>query len=706
MGFVYTGLLWLLPLGLIPIIIYYLLRLRSLRITWGSNYVLERALEQLRKKLRLDQLLLMALRILAMVLIVLAFARPVLSNRSSQVRGSGVHHVVLFDGSYSMGAADSNQTRLEQSKAALSELIGTWGRGETWSLCLLGDEPRWIVEAEQIQSTQDAREKLDQLVLLESDASIPNALSDLGERFSGQPVQLFIFADDQATTWAEAERAALPANVGEPVHWLCPPLTRRANAAVTSVVPSINRPVVGQPQTVSVRVRSFADRPIENVPVQLLLNGAFHDRRRVSLLPGQEAEVQFDAVFRDAGSQYMTAQLSDDALAYDDRMHAAVDAADSVSVMVLRKPDTSGLFDSGWEFFDTIRRAIDVAELNDRALRFTLNDGAFGLNDLAEIDVLYLDGGSPLTSAMAATLQDYVARGGGLIAAADANVKPAEWNALLGARGLIPARLGELRVEPVAGEQHRSIVAAQIDHPALASFKAPGAVNLGMVKFFAWFNLQAIDGSAVTLAPLDNLQPWALADESNAGHRVLLATGLSGDTTNIFVRQAFLPLVNRLAQFAASGRAYPRTVGKGEPVRYRLPAGPDALAAVTFGARGQAAEPLSPRRTDAGWIAMVDRELAGGLYSMLTVRGDQTRRAWFAVQGERVDSDLAPLPQAKRAAVDERLAIERSNDWPALQERLAADRRGQELYAWVVGALGLALLGEMLIQRRFVMSRP
>ena len=57
--------LWALSLGLVPIIIYYLMRYRSLKITWGANYVLELAMARLRKKFYLDQIILLALGVLS-----------------------------------------------------------------------------------------------------------------------------------------------------------------------------------------------------------------------------------------------------------------------------------------------------------------------------------------------------------------------------------------------------------------------------------------------------------------------------------------------------------------------------------------------------------------------------------------------------------------------------------------------------------------
>src|SRR5690349_5218584 len=114
-------LLWALPLGLIPIVIYYLLRFRSLSVTWGANYVLERALERLKRRLHLDQIILMALRVLACALIVLAFARPVLRRASATVAGSGIHHVLIVDGSYSMLAGAPGHRRWDAALEAMKK---------------------------------------------------------------------------------------------------------------------------------------------------------------------------------------------------------------------------------------------------------------------------------------------------------------------------------------------------------------------------------------------------------------------------------------------------------------------------------------------------------------------------------------------------------------------------------------------------------
>ena len=153
LSFLNPHLLWALPLAAAPVIIYFLMRFRAVVVPWGADYVLERALERLRKNLFIDQLLLMALRTLAAAAIVLAIARPVTSRLqgggAGSVQGSGVHHIVVLDDSASTlarVAGGGAATIWQREKEILGKLVATWGRGERWSLLRAAGEPRFVRE--------------------------------------------------------------------------------------------------------------------------------------------------------------------------------------------------------------------------------------------------------------------------------------------------------------------------------------------------------------------------------------------------------------------------------------------------------------------------------------------------------------------------------------------------------------------------------
>ncbi|MDP6355757.1 MAG: BatA domain-containing protein, partial [Planctomycetota bacterium] len=192
--------LYALPLGLIPIIIYYLMRYRSLKVVWGANYVLERALERLKKQLYLDQIILLALRTLVCLGLVLLFARPVARQHDSVVSSTGIHRVIILDGSYSMRAGETGNTRWDRSTEAMHELVKTWGRGEKWSLLLIGKEPEWIVDSAIVETPEASLELIRRIKTSESRAALAKSLEAAATKFANESVELYLFVDDQAST--------------------------------------------------------------------------------------------------------------------------------------------------------------------------------------------------------------------------------------------------------------------------------------------------------------------------------------------------------------------------------------------------------------------------------------------------------------------------------------------------------------------------
>src|SRR5262245_47966344 len=100
LGFLHPALLWALPLAAVPIVIHLLNRRRFHRVRWAAMDSLLAALKRNRRRLRMEQWLVLLLRVMAVTLLALLVARP-------QVTGSVLgdvrtHHVVCLDDSASM----------------------------------------------------------------------------------------------------------------------------------------------------------------------------------------------------------------------------------------------------------------------------------------------------------------------------------------------------------------------------------------------------------------------------------------------------------------------------------------------------------------------------------------------------------------------------------------------------------------------------
>ncbi|NQZ68296.1 MAG: BatA domain-containing protein, partial [Lentisphaeria bacterium] len=313
---IHSSYLIFLLLGLIPIIIYYLMRFRSLKVQWGADYVLQRALERLKKNLYWEQLVLITLRVLICVLIVLAFSRMVGKSDDKSISGTEIHRIIILDASYSMLAGDDSAW--DRSLTAMNKLVGSWGKGEAWSLIIAGEEPEWVVENYRVGSPEDSLKKLKGLQVGEFSSSIPRALKQSFQRYPNNKMEVYIFADSQAVSWKDSESIEYPSNAR--VYWMKGKKAEGQNLAIQSVNLSNERCLIAHPNMLEVRLQNYSQDAVQDVEVECLLDGKFFARETASILGGQESVIRFPIVFEKAGSHYVTARIKHDVLGYDNSM--------------------------------------------------------------------------------------------------------------------------------------------------------------------------------------------------------------------------------------------------------------------------------------------------------------------------------------------------------------------------------------------------
>src|SRR5262245_48980732 len=97
----------------VPIIIHLLNRRKFHKVVWAAMRFLQNAVEQNQRRMRVEDMILLALRCLLIALLALALARPaILSNASGVFGQSKVTGVIILDNSQSMGMNDGTATRL------------------------------------------------------------------------------------------------------------------------------------------------------------------------------------------------------------------------------------------------------------------------------------------------------------------------------------------------------------------------------------------------------------------------------------------------------------------------------------------------------------------------------------------------------------------------------------------------------------------
>jgi hypothetical protein len=128
--FVHPALLWGLPILGVPVVIHLITVLRHRRVEWAAMEFLLASQKRNRTRVLLKQLLLLLVRMLAVAMIVLVLAEPILRDRLGGLLGDAkTRHIVLLDDSFSMSDRRADTSAFEQAKRVV-ERIGTQASAE------------------------------------------------------------------------------------------------------------------------------------------------------------------------------------------------------------------------------------------------------------------------------------------------------------------------------------------------------------------------------------------------------------------------------------------------------------------------------------------------------------------------------------------------------------------------------------------------
>ncbi|HRQ73085.1 MAG TPA: BatA domain-containing protein [Phycisphaerales bacterium] len=207
-----------------PIIIHFLMRRRRRPVRWAAMRFLVEAYRRQKRRLRLEQLLLLALRCLLVALIAFALARPIAGRAGIIGPGPRTVYLVIDDSLTSAASDESGATALSRHKAAAGAILASLdaARGDRAGLLTLGAPPEPLVVPPS-SDLGSIRRLVDALTPTDSPADLAGALSrvaaDLGPEGQDRPL-VAILSDFLAGSVRDEERL--------------PELPRRATIAFTT----------------------------------------------------------------------------------------------------------------------------------------------------------------------------------------------------------------------------------------------------------------------------------------------------------------------------------------------------------------------------------------------------------------------------------------------------------------------------------------
>lgn len=545
----------------VPLVLHFAARERAPLLPFSDVRFLSRVLVPRDRRRRLRELLLLALRIAALLLLTLAFARPFFDTAA----GAGPTTVIVVDRSLSMSAPGQMETARERARGVAADLP------PDRMAAVVAFADRAEVLQEPTLDRAAVRAAVEGMDPTAGATRYAAGLAAAVELLDGRAGRIVVVTDLQASGW-EDQRAAVPPDVAVEVAALDPV---GQNLAVTAVE--------WAPGEITAVLLNSGSGPRET-DVTLALDGQEFARRTVSLAPGV-TEVRWETP---AGPERVAAVTVADAVGFrwDDTRWALPGSADPTRVAFVVN---GGALD-GDAFY--VARALDAAmQSRPFAVRPVAPGNVASLEPAARdaADVIVLAGTDGLSRPGRARIAAFVQRGGGLLVTVGPGVDPRLIRDVLGAEAAVTV---EADGRTPGDALRRRLVVVDPRHPVFRPFDDPAA-TFAQVRFMrsAALTLPApgtdsLDpaGRAQVLATFDDGGPALIEYDADPGRAFVFASDLHSAWNDFPRRPAFVPFLHETVRYLAGSRVAPRHVTP-EEAPAGVPPVPGVAAAPATGRR-------------------------------------------------------------------------------------------------------------------------
>ena len=633
----------------VPILIHLINRHRALVHRFPALRFLLMADRRTARKFRLYQLLLLALRVLAILLLALLLSQPRWGGEeaSAALALPPQATVLLLDNSLSMQFRDGQETRLERGRTLAGQLLEGIAAPDSAVVLPL------VLEDDNTESPlpgADAAALWDQIRAVSAShvaVNVADAVQRAVEILQESPAprkRLILLTDLTVHGWESfrgSDLSRVPEDLAVQVIRLGGP-QRDANVLVSGV--RITEPpfIEQTPLDVTVWVRNRSDEAVRSLRVDLLIGGESVGQQLADLAADEEVAVPFRIVAPEAGLHWGEVRLQGDAFSDDDRFYAALQTVAPARVLVVDGDPGTSLFESETFYLLSAlqpRGSLGPPLFHPKPLVWE------GLEQerLGDYSVIVLCNVEALSSQVRQGLHQFVIDGGGLILFAGHQVDPARYNNLFYGSDtpLLPVALGEAVQQPE--ESPVTLQLADEAHEALAVFSGDASDMLTRSRFYRYYSVAGEEGAeADVLLSYEDGRPFLLEGSLGRGRVLLFTSTADRDWTDLPTRIAYVPLVHSLMGYAAqlSEAAQRSQVFLPGPTSVRMPGAQEGGSLAIFTPDGKELVSRFVNR-DGVVEAPVTEYTVPGIYRL----NAGTDPDYLAVNATRAESDFAKLQQ-------------------------------------------------------------
>lgn len=662
----------------VPIVVH-LFNFRRYKKVYFSNVdKLEQLQSETRRQSTLRQLLILAARVLAIVFLVLAFARPVLKGDNS-IRPGANDVSIFIDNSFSMESTDGSSTLLDLAKVKAREIVSAYAPGDRFQLMTCDIEGRqfhWLSKDEMLTM-------IDEVQITGATAHISDIASrqaDFLRGGHGANRLAYIVSDFQSSAF---DSETFPTDSTIDVTFVPLSSVSADNIYIDSL--ALGSPTVhkGSGVTLSVWLCNEGDENVDKVPVSLYVNNKQRALVTVDLPAHASSMAELHFVVDETGVLSGRIETEDYPVIFDNSFYFSLFVCDRVNCLLVEGKGNN-------DFLSSLLDGDSLLNLHTMPLR------QMDFSNLDANDFVLLDELPSITTGMAQTLLDFVRQGGSLAVVMPDDADKESYN----------AALSLFSAPQIVGKHEGRSTAARVNMESSLYRNVFNGKNADMElpSVSGYYQFQSSAGTlAESIISFAGGGDYVCHTPCGDGHLYIVAAPLRDASTD-FIRQAlFVPTIYNMALFSVRPSLPYAMLGEEQSIPLTARYAADAATLRLKKPDGQDDDEVIPDiRTTGGISRLVthDAPKEAGNY-LLTLDG--TAMEGLSFNYLRSESKMrfynkSELEKMMRDAGVEGVSVVPSPDKP-LDKYLQDRMEGRGLWRWCIILCLLMLLTEIVLVR-------
>ena len=661
--------------ALIPVAIHLIRREKPPKVMFSTIRFLKKTSKKLVLFQHLQQIALLLLRAAVIVLLVLAFARPLFNQSVARLLDADPQSaVILLDLSMSMRWQDN----FDQAKAEALAVVDRLSGGDELGLIAFSGA------AEVVRELDTEGGQLRELIESFGEPGFGSTRYYPNLRLADQMLEdsryenraIYLISDFQEVGLQGADESWKLAP-GVALYLIDVGSADSENLVLTDVRSPEQLLEDSAQQQILARVRSTGTQYLENGEVSLSLNGQMVDRRPVDLTDRSEQVVTFAVDFEAEGDYVGEIRVAGDDFADDNAYYFTVDVLPKINVLLVNGEASDNWFDDEGHWFGL---AVSSTDSSPFSLE-TIDPAELSAAAMRQSDVVALLNVGELTSSQAAALSEYVVNGGSLLIAPGDRVDERAFNQQLGE--ISPARLEQVGL--LGRDDYLVIADYDRRHPILRPLGSDWSA-----RFQGHWRLTPSEDAKV-LMQFDNTEAALVEKDVGEGKILLFASSLDLEWNNLALQGLFLPFVHETLRHLVRSEAGQSAYEIGDSINLAQFVSDAEVAVRDANGRSVSLEANNLQRATSPGLFTATSGAVSSRYAVniLPEESNFTRVATSTLYDAVVNPDTSPLQS--REAQTAQLIEELENP--------------QRLWWWILTLVMVLLLVEVLVANRTFTGR-